>query len=445
MNSSEMATSSQTRVSNSLLVRFSKIRVRVTRGAELDQVIERAGGSITVGSAPTCDLVLSDDTVSRVHCELLPTEFGVRVRDAQSTNGVLVAGTRVYDAVFSTALVIQLGGTLLHVDLVGSAERALSSENRFGDLLGQSAAMRALFADLERIARSDVSLLIEGETGTGKELVAESVHRSSTRAEGPLIVLDCSSITPSLVESELFGHERGAFTGADRSRPGLFEQAHGGTLFLDELGELPKDIQPKLLRVLEKREVRRVGGQRTNPVDVRVIAATNRNLAVEVERGNFREDLYYRIAGARVVVPPLRDRKEDIALLVEHFMRLQRPAGNVTQVNEETWDMFRSHRWPGNVRELRNAVQRWLLMPERAFEPDSVRGSARETTDDLTTASPLPLRFARREAADAFELAYLKRVLQRTEGNVTRAAAVAEVSRQMVQKLMTKHGISRDD
>jgi transcriptional regulator with GAF, ATPase, and Fis domain len=426
-------------------VRFSKMRVRVTRGAELDQVIERTGGSITIGSAPTCDLVLSDDTVSRVHCELLSTEFGVRVRDAQSTNGVLVAGTRIYDAVFSTALVIQLGSTLLHVDLVGSAERALSSENRFGDLLGQSAAMRALFADLERIARSDVSLLIEGETGTGKELVAESVHRSSSRSEGPLIVLDCSSITPSLVESELFGHERGAFTGADRSRPGLFEQAHGGTLFLDELGELPKEIQPKLLRVLEKREVRRVGGQRTNPVDVRVIAATNRNLAVEVERGNFREDLYYRIAGARVVVPPLRDRKEDLVQLVEHFMRLQRPVGSAAQVNEETLDMFRSHRWPGNVRELRNAVQRWLVMPERTFEPDSVRGAAQDAAEGFTTEAPLPLRFARREAADAFEQAYLKRVLQRTEGNVTRAAAVAEVSRQMIQKLMTKHGISRDD
>lgn len=445
MNSSEMATSSETRVSNSLLVRFSKIRVRVTRGAELDQVIERAGGSITIGTAPTCDLVLSDDTVSRVHCELLPTEFGVRVRDAQSTNGVLVAGIRVFDAVFSTAVVIQLGGTLLHVDLLGSAERALSPDNKFGDLLGQSPAMRALFADLERISRSDVSLLIEGETGTGKELVAESVHRTSARSEGPLVVLDCSAITPSLVESEFFGHERGAFTGADRARPGLFEQAHGGTLFLDELGELPKDIQPKLLRVLEKREVRRLGGQRTNPVDVRVIAATNRNLAVEVERGTFREDLYYRIAGARVVVPPLRDRKEDIALLVEHFMRLQGPAGSVAQVNEETWDMFRSHRWPGNVRELRNAVQRWLVMPERTFEPDSTRGPAPDSTEGFTAEALLPLRIARREAADTFERTYLKRVLRRTEGNVTRAAAVAEVSRQMIQKLLSKHGISRDD
>jgi transcriptional regulator with GAF, ATPase, and Fis domain len=445
MNSSEMAVSSETRVSNSLLVRFSKIRVRVTRGAELDQVLERAGGSITIGTAPTCDLVLSDDTVSRVHCELLPTEFGVRVRDAQSTNGVLVAGIRVYDAVFSTAVVIQLGGTLLHVDLLGSAERALSPDNKFGDLLGQSPAMRALFADLERISRSDVSLLIEGETGTGKELVAESVHRSSARSEGPLVVLDCSAITPSLVESEFFGHERGAFTGADRARPGLFEQAHGGTLFLDELGELPKDIQPKLLRVLEKREVRRLGGQRTNPVDVRVIAATNRHLAVEVERGNFREDLYYRIAGARVVVPPLRDRKEDIALLVAHFMRLQGPAGSVAQVNEETWDMFRSHRWPGNVRELRNAVQRWLVMPERTFEPDSTRGPTADATEGFTVEATLPLRIARREAADAFERTYLKRVLRRTEGNVTRAAAVAEVSRQMIQKLLTKHGISRDE
>jgi transcriptional regulator with PAS, ATPase and Fis domain len=445
MNTPEPAATLQTRVANSLVVRYSKLRVRVVKGPELDQEVERVGGSLVVGSAPTCDLVLTDDTVSRTHCEVTSTDFGVRIRDAHSTNGVFVGGTRIYDAVFTSAVAIQLGCTVLNVDLVGSAERVLSPEDHFGDLLGRSPAMRALFADLQRIAPSDVSLLIEGETGTGKELVAESVHRNSARAEGPLVVLDCSAITPSLVESELFGHERGAFTGADRARPGLFEQAHGGTLFLDELGELPKDIQPKLLRVLEKRQSRRLGGQRPTDVDVRVIAATHRNLALEVQRGNFREDLYYRIAATKVVVPPLRDRIEDISLLVGHFMRLQNRGGIVPPVAEEVWEMFRSHRWPGNVRELRNAVQRMLVMPERPLEPGSARATASEYAETSEREVLLPLRFARREAADTFELRYLKQLLRRSEGNVTRAAAVAEVSRQMIQKLLAKHGMSRND
>jgi two-component system response regulator GlrR len=280
-------------------------------------------------------------------------------------------------------------------------------------------------------------VLIEGETGSGKELVAESLHAASERAKGPFVVFDCSSVAASLIESELFGHERGAFTGAVAARAGVFEQADGGTIFLDELGELPKDLQPKLLRVLERREVRRLGSQRTIPVDVRLVAATHRNLAVEVRRGNFREDLYFRTATAVVHVPPLRDRMEDLPLLVEHFMGRARPQRRVTDIPKAVWALFEAHRWPGNVRELSNAVQRFAVTPERVLPTEGTP----EVSAPIDDSAPiLPLRIARRDASDAFERAYLAKVLGRTSGNLSRAAAVAEVSRQMMHKLVRKHG-----
>jgi transcriptional regulator with GAF, ATPase, and Fis domain len=309
--------------------------------------------------------------------------------------------------------------------------------------------MRELFADLQRIAPTDVTLLIEGETGTGKELVAESVHATSERSQGPLVVFDCSAVAPTLAESELFGHERGAFTGAVSSRPGVFEQADGGTIFLDELGELPKDLQPKLLRVLEKREVRRLGSQRTISVDVRLIAATNRNLAAEVALGNFREDLYFRLAAAHVYVPPLRERMDDLPLLVEHFLARARPPRRLSDIPPQVWDMFGAHRWPGNVRELSNAVQRLLVMPDHALRPPRpsepptavAPSSEPPPSSEAASGAVQPLRVARREASEAFERQYLEALLRRTSGNVTRAAALAEVSRQMVQKLLRKHDI----
>jgi transcriptional regulator with GAF, ATPase, and Fis domain len=333
--------------------------------------------------------------------------------------------------------------------LSATVDREQSTTDRFGDMLGRSACMRELFADLMRIAPTDVSVLIEGETGTGKELVADSIHRASPRAKGPYVVFDCSAVAPNLAESELFGHERGAFTGAVTSRAGVFEQAHGGTIFLDELGELPKDLQPKLLRVLEKREVRRVGGSKTSPVDVRVVAATNRNLPAEIERGNFREDVYFRIATTHVYVPPLRDRLDDLPVLVGHFLSRAVPPRAIEDIPPHVWEMLSAYRWPGNVRELQNAVQRLLITPERALSPSAQRPPA--LTPSAPPAPPSiprpadaklePLRIARREAADEFERAYLKQILDKTDGNVTRAAAVAEVSRQMIQHLMRKHGM----
>jgi DNA-binding NtrC family response regulator len=425
-------------------VRYARTRVAVIKGPDAGLVLEAAGRLLRIGTSQDNDLVLADDTVSRKHCEIELGESAFRVRDVGSTNGVRVMGARVYDAAFDTQLELSLGETTLAITPLGETEdREQTQAQRFGDVRGASPKMRQLFAELERLAPTQLSILIEGETGAGKDVVAESIHRASARAEGPYVVFDCSAVAPTLIESELFGHERGAFTGAVGARAGVFEEADGGTLFLDEIGELPKDLQPKLLRALEKREVKRLGGRSPVPVDVRVVAATNRNLLAEVQRGTFRQDLYYRLAGAQLLVPPLRERLEDIPMLVEHFLTLEAPGMSLRNIPSQVWEMFSTHRWPGNVRELRNAVQRLLVAPELSLytsELPSAEPEARKHKPELASSIE-PLRIARRSAADSFERDYLKAVFARSEGNVTRAAAIAEVSRQMIQKLMRKHGL----
>ncbi len=425
------------------IVRYAKARVSVTRGPNVGITHESAGLPIRIGTAPENDIVLVDDTVSRRHAELEPTPLGMRVRDVASTNGILFGGVRIKDAFLSGDFQIALGETWIAVNwLTETVGRVQVSIDRFGDVLGKAPRMRELFADLDRIAATEVTLLIEGETGTGKDLVAEAVHSESVRSNGPFVVFDCGAISPNVIESELFGHERGAFTGAQSQHAGMFEQADGGTLFLDEIGELPLDLQPKLLRALEKREVRRVGGRGTISVDVRIIAATNRNLRAEVQKGTFRQDLFFRLAQAHIAVPPLRDRMEDLELLVEHCLANERPPRQLIDVPPHVWDMFRAHRWPGNVRELKNAVQRLTITPERPIQGGVISEStAAQGPAYVSGDTVVPLRIARRQAGDDFERIYLEQILARTDGNVTRAAALAEVSRQMMQKLMRKHGM----
>ncbi|HLK35954.1 MAG TPA: sigma 54-interacting transcriptional regulator [Polyangiaceae bacterium] len=422
-----------------IVVRYTKLRVEVLSGPDAGACVDVAGNTLKVGTGDDNHLVLKDDSVSHAHCELEPVAGGTRVRDVGSTNGTFAGGVRVYDAVLPFDARLRLGDTELTVTaLAETVEREQTTRDRFGDLLGASPRMRELFADLERIAATDVILLIEGETGTGKDVAAESVHRASPRAAGPFVVFDCGAVSPTLVESELFGHERGAFTGATQAHAGVFEQADGGTLFLDEVGDLPKELQPKLLRVLEKRQVRRVGGTDLLPFDARVIAATNRQLRAEVARGQFRQDLYFRIAAAHVTVPALRERMEDLPQLVEHFLSLARAPEPARQLSREVWDLLRAHRWPGNVRELRNAVQRLLVTPDRALR--DLAGTNAPGTGVPAAGGLLPLRVARREANDAFEREYLAAALRITGGNVTQAATLAEVSRQNLQKLLKKHG-----
>ncbi len=424
-----------------IVVRYAKVRVEVVGGPDAGRSLDVAGQIVKVGTAEDNQLVLSDDSVSRVHCELEPVAGGMRVRDLGSTNGVFAGGVRFYDAVVPLDARLRLGDTELGLSALGeTVEREQTTRDRFGDLLGASPRMRELFADLERIAATDVTLLIEGETGTGKEIVAESVHRASARAAGPFVVFDCGAATPTLIESELFGHERGSFTGATNAHAGVCEQADGGTLFLDELGELPKELQPKLLRAIEKRQVRRLGGAKTIAFDARIIAATNRQLRVEVERDRFRQDLYFRLAAAHVTVPALRERMEDLPLLVEHFLSLEQPPRSARDLSRELWDLLRAHRWPGNVRELRNAVQRFLVTPDRALRDLAGTGPAAAAGAAPVATELLPLRVARREMNDAFERDYLALALRAAGGNVSRAAALAEVSRQNLQKLLKKHG-----
>jgi transcriptional regulator with GAF, ATPase, and Fis domain len=307
---------------------------------------------------------LSDAKVSGLHCEIRLDDRGYRLRDLDSTNGTFVGGIRINDVYIQPGAQIAVGSTRMKFEPLGeSVELEISERDRLGGMLGRSVKMRELFARLEKLAATDTTVLITGETGVGKELAAECVHDLSPRAKGPFVVVDCGAIPPTLIESELFGHERGAFTGATASYAGAFERAHGGTVFLDELGELPLAMQPKLLRVLEAKEVRRVGGQKTINVDIRIVAATNRDLGVEVNRGRFREDLFYRLAVARIVVPPLRERKEDIPLLIEGILATT-PGGEGAYIAAETIDLMMKHDWPGNVRELRNVIERAVLLAE---------------------------------------------------------------------------------
>ena len=420
--------------------RYERARVAVTRGPDAGLVVEAAGCTLRVGTAHDSDVVLSDDTVSRRHCEIELTEHGFKVRDVGSTNGIRSGGLRVIEVESAEITELSLGETTLTVTPLSQTEsRDRAKAHRFGALLGASPKMRELFAELERLAKTSLSVLIEGETGTGKELAAESLHRNSDRSDGPFVVFDCSAVAPTLVESELFGHERGAFTGAATARSGVFEEADGGTLFLDEIGELPKDLQPKLLRALEKREVKRLGGRRAEPVNVRIVTATNRNLPAEIRADSFRQDLYYRIAGARVHLPPLRERMEDLPMLIDHFLALDAPKLSRDMIAPPVWEMFSAHRWPGNVRELRNAVQRLVVAPELALHLSEEQLSA--PRPPVTAPALEPLRDARRNASEAFERAYLRALLERTQGNISRAAAIAEVSRQMVQKLLRKYGM----
>jgi DNA-binding NtrC family response regulator len=306
-----------------------------------------------------------------------------------------------------------------------------------------------VFALLEKAARTDVTVLIEGESGVGKEVLAHGLHLESARAAEPFVAVDCTSIPAGLAESELFGHVRGAFTGATSDHQGFAEQANGGTLFLDELGELPLDIQAKLLRMLEAREVRPVGARGSRKIDIRVVAATNKRLAEAVQRGEFRKDLYYRLAVARVVVPPLRDRPEDIVPLATAFFR--RTTGRPdAQLAADIVSMFVSYRWPGNVRELRNVVERHALLGLREegglFDELGAGGAAKESPYEGPGADVLDLDFhqARRLVLERFEHAYLTSALARAGGVVTKAAELAGVARPSFHRMLERLGVERD-
>ena len=428
------------------LVRHAeRFRLSIAGGAQLE-----SAATVRVGSKEGNALRIDNPTVSRYHFEIEPTRDGLLVRDLGSTNGTFVDGLRVREAYLPKRAQLKAGEIALAFEVLDSQEVIeLSQSDRFADAIGRSAPMRELFGMLERVSVKDITILLEGESGTGKEKLAEAIHLRSPRADKPLVVFDCAAVPPSLMESELFGHERGSFTGADSRRIGRFEEARGGTLFLDELGELPLDLQPKLLRVLERREVRRVGGTNVIPVDVRIIAATNRDLAREVNRGAFREDLYYRLAVVRVRIPPLRERTADIPLLVEHFVReamdgdLGRTKAVIAGISEANWQGLLSHPWPGNVRELRNFIERTLAVSGGIDASDVP--APRPPRDDAPTeniAWQVDLERPFLEARDAlvgdFEKRYLEATLARHDGNISRAARAAGLDRMHFKRLLAR-------
>jgi DNA-binding NtrC family response regulator len=334
-----------------------RCELRVVAGPDAGKLVPLGRERVTIGRGARNSVVLSDPTVSNLHIELEPAASGFSLRDLGSTNGTFVNGQRVQSATAEPGAEIRLGNTRLKLQLQEPTEPAAGAA--LGRMIGQSAAMNRVFEAVRKAARSDAAVLIEGETGTGKELVAHEIHRLSPRAQGPFITLDCSAIPAELIESELFGHEKGAFTTALAQRRGAFELARGGTVFLDEIGELPLALQPKLLRVLEQRAFRRVGGNEAISSDFRVVAATNRRLEQQVQDGRFRQDLFYRLYVLPIALPPLRERAEDIPLLVRQFLK-DKPLS----MTPAAIDKLLAHAWPGNVRELRNVIERAVVMLE---------------------------------------------------------------------------------
>jgi two-component system, NtrC family, response regulator GlrR len=414
---------------SSLAVR--RARLRVVRGPNKGRELELGAlQPALLGSHPDADLVIDDDTVSRNHAEVRATPLGYVIRDLGSTNGIWFGELRVLEAALGErARKLNLGNVELEFKLLDDEVEHAQSPRPFGRLLGQAPAMRELAALLEQAAGSDSTVLIEGESGTGKEVVAESLHQASPRADGPFVIVDCGALAPSLVESELFGHEKGAFTGADRARTGALEEASGGTLFLDEIGELPLEMQVKLLRAIEARQIRRLGSSGPRPIDVRIVAATHRKLGRLVTDGQFRSDLYYRLAVIKVQVPALRHRPEDILLLAQHFLAQLRPDLDPESVlSDAVASALTGYAWPGNVRELRNVVERLALVGELDTR---LRGAPARAPD--------PYHAARQDAIDRFEKEYCKALLAHAGGVVARAAAHAGISRQMLHRLLTRH------
>jgi two-component system, NtrC family, response regulator GlrR len=426
-------------------VELRGFEVTVEAGSDAGRRARPTRRGFVVGAHSSSDLKLDDPHVSRHHLRIDAEAEEYVLRDLGSTNGTRVGGVRVREAVLDDGTAIECGESRLRFHFTDEPMRLdLSAGDGFEGLIGRSVAMRELFALLERAAPTDAPILIEGETGTGKERVARAIHARSRRAARPFVVFDCAAVPATLIESELFGHEKGAFTGATGRRAGVFERAGGGTVFLDELGELALELQPKLLRVLESNEVHRVGAERPTPIDARVVAATNRDLQARISESRFREDLYYRLAVVTLRVPPLRERRDDVPLLAAHFAR-ERIFSGAAQGPAPGWEaifeFMKSHEWPGNVRELRNVVERSVIMSD----PKLLQGDPLDALAELRRkAEPaLRRRVSLRAARDQTEREYLEDLLRATDGDLDEAARIAEVHRKSLERLLREHGLRR--
>ena len=432
------------------LLRVRKTKLLMISGPLQGREFLVNSDTFTIGSGPHNNLVVDDSTVSKRHCEIIVEESGYQIRDLNSTNGTLVQGVRVSSAHLAPGSEIQLGKSrIVFCPLQDASDIPLSSSEALGKMSGRSIPMRRIFYLVETYAPSDVTIMITGETGTGKEVLAEEIHNLSHRKAKPFIVIDCAAISKELIESELFGHVKGAFTGANADRQGAFEIADGGTVFLDEIGDLSPDLQPKLLRVLEKREIRRVGCNKVRKIDVRIISATNRNLAHEVNEGRFREDLFYRLSVVHLELPALRRRREDIPLLVKQFITLLHGEGALAQIADfdRTMDILKRHEWPGNVRELRNLIELAFYSEKRPVNLSAflsigpLRTGRGGDQPETAFATDKPFKDAKNDLIEEFEKAYLNAVLARNRQNISRSAKEAGIERAYLQRLIRKYGM----
>jgi len=420
---------------------------------------------ITIGAMEDNDIVVNHDTVSRYHCKIVQEKDAYVLVDTESTNGSYINRVRIREAYLRNSASIQVGKVQFTFHFADERMAIVpSKKTALGNLVGNSRKMREIYAIIEKIAPTNTTVIIEGETGTGKEVVAQAIHSLSKRARSPIAVFDCGAVPENLIESELFGHEKGAFTGAISSRQGIFEQANTGTVFLDELGELNIELQPKLLRVLEQREVRRVGSNTPIKVNVRVIAATNRDLEEEVKEHRFRQDLFYRLSVVRLELPPLRERPEDIPQLIEHFLGSKSfnkdgHEQRIKSVEDEAMELLTTYQWPGNVRELLNVVEHAVSFADtdvlRAIDlPSTIR-----PVSEVSRVSGLPIgtnpgankslpegkfKDAKEQWVSSFEREYLVKLLRKNNGNISHAAREADIDRKYFRKLMKKYEIDVD-
>jgi DNA-binding NtrC family response regulator len=445
-----------------VVLSIPRFTVQAIAGPDAGATAESVEGRITVGTAEGALLRLTDPTVSRYHVELEATSQGLVVKDLGSTNRTLLGGIVVREVAVTRDVELEIGRSRINVKFEADKARVTTkSDSEISGLIGQSPAMKLVFAAIERAAPTQAPVLITGESGTGKELVARAVHAASLRASGPFELVDCGGLPPTLIESELFGHERGAFAGATGDREGAFERADGGTLFLDEVGELPLDLQAKLLRALGDGEIRRVGGGSTKKVDVRLVTATNRDVRRQVNSGQFRADLYYRLAVMQIRMPPLRERREDLPLLVRAMLKtIADDRGLEVHIEPDATllETLGRHSWPGNVRELRNYLEQLVIMrmapplgtdgdPSKArtgLDPNFAWGSTPPTADRLeafAALQKLPLRIAKAELLEQFERHYVTELLQATHGNVAEAARRAGVDRVTLFRTIRRYGL----
>jgi two-component system nitrogen regulation response regulator GlnG len=413
-----------------------KLKLQIIAGSDFGTALALDRGTYRIGKDAAGDLVVHDPSVSHLHLLAEVLSHGVRLTDQGSTNGSFCEGMRFTSLDVRPGATVRIGRTVLKVVPATDLAPALPPSNNvsFGGLVGKTLCMRQLFAQLERLAQSDSDVLLVGETGTGKELAARALHAASDRAKGPFIVCDLSTASPGLLESELFGHVKGSFTGASTDRAGPFEAANGGVVFLDEIGDVPLELQPRLLRVLENRTVKRVGGGEPVKVDVRVIAATQRDLETRLEEGAFRKDLYFRLAVTTTRIPALRERTDDLPVLIEDILR--KADRTMRKMLPETAAMLCDYAWPGNVRELRNVLEAAASLEQEPQLPGHARRAPQKPSAERG------FHEAKSRLVDAFEADYVASLLDACEGNVAKAARTAGLDRAYLHRLIKKHRLT---